>query len=626
MTNAHLDQYLSDYLDLTVPPRFAVMLAGTWGAGKTHYLHRLRDKLLENGRKVVFVSLYGLQKTKEIDEQIFTVLHPALSSPKLKLATKVLGGMLKAAIKFDIDSVGEASLNAQIPTISLPDYLSVGDQHVFIFDDFERCDVPIKTLLGYLNFYVELSGFKVLVAANEEQIHDVETYNSWKEKIIGATLSIDADFASAIHAFSGEVSPNSLSSEFSKNLIFIEQLFDESGYKNLRSLRSAMLDFQRLYAALSEQAKNSKEFFTDLLGYYFPVAFEVKAGTIKSTQISKFETSWLRSYMGEKNQKTEDKVDKLRRKYKNLENNPITTQGGDFWTVFFRDGYVDKEKLLTLAQNHPALFEADTPRWKRLWYWWHSSQTEFEVNLKLVREELLDRNHKNIYVIMHIFGTFLGLSEKKLLGRKTAKAVVSQAKKYIRLLASEVSFLNSEHPFWKLDFSSGSGGLGYPTDSIVFRELIDFVRSIEDQHRTSTKVQIAKNLESMLTKDRQKFSEMIADINGDCARFPVFSLLKASTFISHTRKYEKPNDWNDISWGLNQRFIYANLDSYDKYIDELTFFEELDLLLSKELIRQRGKLIVVGIENFKKGALNLAISKLKQRSAQLAGQIQAKDL
>ena len=85
MANTHLDQYLNDYVNLTVPPRFAVMLSGAWGSGKTHYLNMLRDRLQKDGRKVIFVSLYGLQNTKEIDEQIFTVLHPALSNPKLKL-------------------------------------------------------------------------------------------------------------------------------------------------------------------------------------------------------------------------------------------------------------------------------------------------------------------------------------------------------------------------------------------------------------------------------------------------------------------------------------------------------------------------------------------------------------
>ena len=617
MANEYLDQYLGDYLDLAVPPRYAVMLSGTWGAGKTHYLHKLSEQLKKDGRKVVFVSLYGLQNTREIDEQIFTVLHPTLSNPKLKLATKVIGGMLKAAVKIDIEAAGEASLSAQIPTISLPDYLSVGDQHVFIFDDFERCDIPIKTLLGYLNFYVELSGLKVIVAANQEQILEKETYDFWKEKIIGATLAIDADFASAILSFSTEISPNSLSLEISKNASFIEQLFNESGYKNLRSLRSAMLELQRIYSALPNNAKNSQEFINDLLGYYFPVAFEVRAGAIGAADIKKLRSDWLESFMKDGDQKPESKTEKARRKYKNLEKNSFLNQSNDFWSLFFETGYVDKEKLLTLTLSHPALFEAVTPRWKRLWYWWHSNQSEFEINLRLVRDELLSKTHKDIYVVMHIFGTYISLAEKKLLGKKTPQNVLLEAKNYIRGLASEVRLLNPERPFQKLDFSFGFDGLGYPTDSMTFRDLVAFVRTIEEQQRDATKVQIAKNLESMLVEDRQRFSEMLADLNGDCSRFPVFSLLKATAFVKQTRKYQIPADWNDISWGLRQRFTYSNLDAYDKFLDELPFFQDLDVLLSEEIKRQAGRLIIVGIQGFKDKAVGLAIEKLEARRAQV---------
>lgn len=624
MANTHLDQYLNDYVNLTVPPRFAVMLSGAWGSGKTHYLNMLRDRLQKDGRKVIFVSLYGLQNTKEIDEQIFTVLHPALSNPKLKLAAKVIGGMLKAAVKIDIESIGEFSVNAQTPTISLPDYLSVGDQHVFIFDDFERCDIPVKTLLGYLNFYVEQSGFKVLIAANETQIEDKVTYGVWKEKIVGATFCVEADFENAIQSFSAEILPTELSLLISKNLKLIKQLFTESGYRNLRSLRSAMLELQRLYAALPDRVQKSDEFFSDLLSYYLPIAFEVKAGSLVPEQLTEWLDDWIKFLIRDSNPDVTSHVEKLWLKYKNLELNLLGNQASDFWLLFFRDGYVDKQKLLDLAESHPALLEPETPRWKRLWWWWRSNQKDFDENLKFVREELLHKTHKDIYVVMHIFGTFISLSEKKLFNKTTTKIVLNNAKKYIRSLSREEKFFNSEQVFRDLDFSHGQDGLGYPRESPNFQELVSFVREFAEHHRIEAKLQIAKNLESMLAADRQKFSQMLADLNGDCGRFPVFSLFKASRFIKLTKSYEKPSDWDDISWGLKERFKYANAETYDKFLPELPFFEELDKLLLNELRLRSGKLISIGIQDFKEGALATAIEKLKMRHSQLMQSNQSK--
>lgn len=524
---------------------------------------------------------------------------------------------MKAAVKIDIESLGEVSVNAQTPTISLPDYLSVDDQHVFIFDDFERCDIPVKTLLGYLNYYVEQSGFKVLIAANEDQIEDKEIYGVWKEKIVGATFRVEADFENAIQSFSKEISPSVLSLLISKKSNLIKQLFDESGYRNLRSLRSAMLELQRLYAALPDRAQKSDEFFSDLLSYYLPIAFEVKAGSLVPEQLTEWLDDWIKFLIKDSNQDAISPVEKLWLKYKNLEQNSLGNQASDFWLLFFRDGYIDKRKLLDLAESHPALLEPETPRWKRLWWWWRSSQKEFDENLGFVRNELLRKTHKDIYVVMHIFGTLIKLSEKKLINRATTKSVLINAKKYIRALSREAKFLNSGQEFRDLDFSHGNDGLGYPRESTDFQELVSFIRKFAEQHRAEVKLQIAKNLELMLTEDRQKFSQMLADLNGDCSRFPVFSLLKASRFIKRTKSYEKPSDWDDISWGLKERFKYSNAESYDKFLPELPFFEELDRLLLSELRLHHGKLISIGIQDFKEGALATAIEKLKMRCDQL---------
>ena len=95
--NHHISEYLDYYLGLQYSPEFAVMINAPWGAGKTYfiqeYLQGWRQGKPDN--KILFISLYGMDNFSEIDDAIFQQMHPFLSSPKMKLLTKVSKGFLK---------------------------------------------------------------------------------------------------------------------------------------------------------------------------------------------------------------------------------------------------------------------------------------------------------------------------------------------------------------------------------------------------------------------------------------------------------------------------------------------------------------------------------------------------
>jgi hypothetical protein len=77
---------------------------------------------------------------------------------------------------------------------------------VIVFDDVERCAIPICHLLGYINKFVEHGGFKVILVANENEILEREkadesnlnAYRRIKEKLIGKTFEIVPEIESAL--------------------------------------------------------------------------------------------------------------------------------------------------------------------------------------------------------------------------------------------------------------------------------------------------------------------------------------------------------------------------------------------------------------------------------------------
>ena len=45
--------------------------------------------------------------------------------------------------------------------------------YVIVFDDLERCEMPISETLGYINDYVEHKNVKCVIVANEQEINKI---------------------------------------------------------------------------------------------------------------------------------------------------------------------------------------------------------------------------------------------------------------------------------------------------------------------------------------------------------------------------------------------------------------------------------------------------------------------
>ena len=178
-SNEHIEEFLKHYFNLPSPPQYAVLLKGKWGVGKTWFLKKIMSQLDSSNnqtKKYLYVSLYGIASFEEIENEFFRQLHPVLSSKGMALAGKIGKGLLKTTLKIDLDGDGksDASVATQIPDINLPDYLSNTEGLILVFDDLERASMDLENLLGYINYFVEHQGYKVIIIANEEELGSKE--------------------------------------------------------------------------------------------------------------------------------------------------------------------------------------------------------------------------------------------------------------------------------------------------------------------------------------------------------------------------------------------------------------------------------------------------------------------
>ena len=108
--NEGITQFLNSYVESTAPG-YAVLLKGAWGSGKSYFIRNwirsLKDETPEAEDDVVlkpiYVSLYGLGASTEMQEAIRKELYPLLYSKGAKIVSILI--ILPANFG---DSVGKA--------------------------------------------------------------------------------------------------------------------------------------------------------------------------------------------------------------------------------------------------------------------------------------------------------------------------------------------------------------------------------------------------------------------------------------------------------------------------------------------------------------------------------------
>lgn len=259
--NENIVNFLNGYM-MNPDPQYAVLLKGKWGCGKTHFINHwidayqkqeAEDKVLEP----VYVSLYGLSETKQISTAINRVLYPILYGKAAKAGKTFLKFMSAIVLKCDVDwnKDGNSDFSMDLGLDALSIFKSEDEKvkrgNLLIFDDLERCDVPMKKLLGYLNFFVEQCNCHLIVIGDEDKIAEGENkkiFGEFKEKTIGREFEIATDIHSALDTFVNQTPKNDFVVGHQEQ---IEKFFAMTECDNLRILRQALWDFARFEESMT---------------------------------------------------------------------------------------------------------------------------------------------------------------------------------------------------------------------------------------------------------------------------------------------------------------------------------------------------------------------------------------
>lgn len=162
--------------------QYAILLNGEWGCGKTSFV---KNKILPEIEDSVYVPLYGLSNTSDINKKMLYSIMNKKMNKKIKKGSKILGSGYRSF----------SSAISSIFKIPLPDAKSIDvtelmsnfidfSKKLIIFDDLERVNISINEVLGFINDYVEHKNVKCIIVANENEIEKLNIDNNYELKII----------------------------------------------------------------------------------------------------------------------------------------------------------------------------------------------------------------------------------------------------------------------------------------------------------------------------------------------------------------------------------------------------------------------------------------------------------
>lgn len=557
--NGHIKDFLDYYIKATQPLGYAVMITGEWGAGKTFFLKNYMESFPEK-RKFLYVSLYGVTRTSEIEDQLFQQLHPILSSRPVSIATKVVKSAIKvgARIDFDFNSDGtpDGSAEVSMPSLKIKDLYDKSKDSILIFDDLERCRIPINSILGYINHLVEHHNHKTILVAHEEELlrrtrKSGDKYKRIKEKLVGRTFSLKADVSSALEIFLKEIPEEESRCVLEKNRELITHVYTLSGYNNLRSLRQALNEFSRLYAALPVYTQKADEFLSHVIQLLLVFVFEIRYGAIAVEDIPHLSASYMEAYLREKGKGKPSRRELFIKKYPSVSFREICPDS-KCWYFFFKEGFFPKDSLETSLKNSVYFIQKNTPDWVRLWHYPELDDSEFQTQLSSVEKNLETLQYVKPGIIKHVAGVFLRFSKLKIIKRKP-KAIEQQVLKVIDKLAKEgkLQVEKEEGAF----FDDGYAGLGfYENTSAEFKAIESNLKRIQKKLKIESHPQIAEGLRQSMLQDSRKFWEGVSyKFSGAYYRVPVLVHIKPKDFADAFIQCS-PQSRHFISYAIQERY------------------------------------------------------------------------
>ncbi|MBD3787590.1 MAG: hypothetical protein IE922_11605 [Sphingomonadales bacterium] len=262
---------LSDYLKLT-EPGYALLFEAPWGAGKTHFIKS--QMRIATDRSMRYVTLNGIDSAQAFRRAL--VVDNGDFIKIIGSAEKLANAAAKSVRLGDIGSLIRDAVEDRM-IASLPETL--------VFDDLERCTLPVPVLIGLLNDFVEHRGKRVILIAQSDKHAEPSEFNSRKEKLVGRTVHLAADAEVALPRFIAQLNAGRGKDWLGRHQPLVLDVFQKDGQENLRLLRHGLQDCTRLLDVLEADLFAADHAIERLIRVFLALTLPFASGEITAEDL-----------------------------------------------------------------------------------------------------------------------------------------------------------------------------------------------------------------------------------------------------------------------------------------------------------------------------------------------------
>lgn len=517
----------------------------------------------------------------------------------------------------------------------LKNNLDIPTKSIMIFDDLERCNMDVITVLGYINSISEHSDTKVIIVANEselgmqntnedlsqkynfilninkfnkdsnvskskkannsdkdsnkslinkglldEQIEEYfpvnSVYEKVKEKLIGITIKYEADFDEIFELLVDKYAKSSQGFIKSKKDVILK-IFTENNHSNIRTLIFALTSIDKMYGVLNKIDFNNEYLETEIekiIKYIVMQSIHIKTGKHKYvwSEDSKYgEVYWNSDYY-----KIFGKHDFG---YKFVD---------DFLLYYFYDeeDITDTviERLKTIKSQKELLTEQKQLSYNIISSWWEREDKEIENALNKLPYEILDgkydiRSYRNIIINL----------------LQIQKYNFQMPNNYIEDIIS-----NMAHNIKDLDSSNRTSKQWFITlldEDDEYKNLVSPILEVIDNKDDKWIKELQDYISDGVGFDKkfEEFCDAYSEAFSQKRKF--LCLIDVDEFMNKIKNSNTKGIYNAID-GIRRVYSFYNI--YEYYLDDIDNIEDIIEKLSSLNKNSLGKTKSIAIEQLKK--------------------------
>jgi len=598
---------------MSVSPEYAVFISGSWGSGKTWFIKNYLEKNVK--KKFIYVSLNGVSTFQEIEDSFLQQLHPVLSKKGMKLAGKILNGAIKTAINIDLN-IGKdmgIAFSPMTSDLQIPAFLKNIDKRILIFDDLERCSIPLADIMGYINLFIEDKGQKVIILGNEEQINkddekrktiESKCFKSIKEKVVGQSFRITPEYNDALESFTNEISNGQCQAFIKTNIRVIMDSFKKAGYNNLRHLRISLFDFERFFKLLPKEFEYEGEIAHVIISIFFSLSFEIKKGQIFAEDVSSV-MSFDRILTA--STAPPDKITNVINKYGNHFGYGNVFSGKSL-QEFFVFGTTDKKNLKNEIQSCSFFIRENSPTWAKLADYRNLEDDEFQkLSAKLILE-LKGNVYTDKYEIVQSVSLLTSFSKLGLI-KKSIPKIIQFGKDSLKNIVKSGSFTIQKNENFPNDYSNG---LMYSEMDIPeFKDFLKFCIELGNNEKANRLKSKSISLINLMETSIFDFEEALTSYSIPEGYFdiPILQFVDPNSFVNIVIKLKNPEKRRLVGM-FNSRY---NVDQFaEKLIPEILFLKNVYALLEGQIAGDKVSISYLTVKQGILPSISQAIDRIEK--------------